>query len=160
MGNISPAGELILGLSQGGGPTETGLSTWQDPTPLLHPSPGVEQWLCMLWGGAGCLPQQEPNHAMQHLEHGEAWAGQGPQCHTCHTGTPGSVALQVLTPQLPRSSHLWVQPCQAPGLLHWLLQCSLKKESTVIPNLFPRCSQCFSLRVSLLHWLQKCTHWQ
>lgn len=77
--------------------------------------------------------------------------------HYPRTSVPGSVALQVLIPHLPCSSFLWVQPCQAPGLL-WLLQCSLKRENTVLPTRFPRCSQCFSLRVSLLHWLQKCIY--
>lgn len=43
---------------------------------------------------------------------------------TGHPGTPvpGSVALQVLTPQIPCSSLLGIQPCQVPGLLHWVLQ--------------------------------------
>lgn len=165
MGNISPAGELTLGLSQGGGRTETGLSTWQEPTPLLHPQ---------CWGGAvavhvvGRCRTSAPGGAKQC--HAAPWnmgrhgLVKGPSVThvTGRPGTPipGAVALQVLSPQLPCASLLWVQPCQAPDLLHWLLQYSLNRENMVLPSLFPCCSQCFSLRVSLLHWLPKCTHLQ
>lgn len=80
----------------------------------------------MLWGAAGLLPQQESSNAMEHPGTGRHGLLKGPSVThvTGHPGTPvpGSVALQVLTPQLPCSSLLGVQPCQVPGLLHRVLQ--------------------------------------
>lgn len=98
------------------------------------------------------------------LEHEETWAGQGPQCHTCDrsprdpdpwcSSTPGlepsaSLCFPSVGPALPGP---WSPPL-APAVL-------LNRENMVLPSLFPCCSQCFSLRVSLLHWLLKCTHLQ
>lgn len=96
------------------------------------------------------------------LERGETWAAQGPQCHTCDRSPRDPSAWLSGTPGLDPSTSLFF-PSGGPALPGpWSPPPgpAVKRENMMLPSLFPCCSQCFSLRVSLLHWLQKCTYWQ
>lgn len=159
---LSAAGELVLVLSPGGGPTDTRLSAWQGCTPLPHPWPWGEAVTARAPGSCGLLPQQDPGDAVQHPR---TWGDLGwskAQCRTNDSspGHPGPCACNL--PALPFGGS---SPARPPDPL-----CGLPQSSETSPSTHQMGrAQCFPTpshaRVSIshspaspLHKLEKCTH--